>query len=337
MLSRVAENMYWFARYLERAENTARLISVHTNLLLDLPKTLTFGWAPLIAITGCHEGFIKKYQDFTEQNVIHFLLGEKENSGSLLSSLVLARENLRTTRDIVPREAWEHLNDLYLFANDYMDRGLSRYRRHDYLKHIIGCSQLIAGLLEGTMSHDTTYDFILLGRNLERADMTTRILDVRSEDLLIRHYKQLSPFDNIQWMSVLKSLTGYQMYRRHVRMRVTAGDVLRFLLQDENFPRALAFCLKGMEDSLRRLPRHHSLLSHIDDLSGEVQQADIRELAKAGAALSSHLDDLQLKLAGLHDQISAIYFSSEPIEAETAQPRAATAASGMSQSQQQTN
>lgn len=311
MLSRVAGNVYWMARYLERAENTARLINVHSNLLLDMPRGTTFGWETLIAITGGGETFYSRYKNADERNVVKFLLGEDgSNHGSILNSLEAARENLRTTRDIIPREAWEEVNDLYLSARTRVTAGINKRERYDFLKFIIRQSQLIAGLIYGTMSHDMAYNFTRMGRYLERADMTTRILDVRSANLLSKADTGgepiLNPFENIQWMSVLKSLTAYQMYRLHMRLRVQGPDVLKFLLLNNEFPRALTYCLGRIGDCLHRLPRNEAPLAHLATLRQRVDEADVQALASEG--LHEFIDELQISFAGLHAQIDDVYF-----------------------------
>ena len=129
------------------------------------------------------------------------------------------------------------------------------FRIHAYLSRIIRGAQTLAGMLDGTMSHDVGYEFLRIGRNLERADMTTRIIDVRSADLLAQADTDLRPFENIQWMSVLKSLTAYQMYRRTMQVRVRRSDALRFLLQDQAFPRAFYHCVVAAETGIAGLPR----------------------------------------------------------------------------------
>ncbi|MDX1606443.1 MAG: alpha-E domain-containing protein [Candidatus Competibacterales bacterium] len=309
MLSRVACNVYWLGRYLERAEGSARLISVHDNLLLDLPRrSATFGWAPLLAITGNEAAFDGPEREPTEAQVIAFLVSDESHPGSILSALRAARENLRTTRDLIPREAWEEVNDLYLTAAERSAECLDRRRRHDYLKRLIRGSQLLAGLLAGTMSHDTGYRFLELGLLLERADMITRILDVRSADLLRRHGPALSPWDNIQWMSVLKSLTAYQMYRQHVRLRVQGTDVLDYLLRDTAFPRAVGFCLAGIRDGLRRLPHNELPLTAIETLRRRIAEAELRALVEE-AGLHRYMDELQIALAELHSLIDRTYFN----------------------------
>lgn len=323
MLSRVAQNIYWLARYIERAEDTARIISVNANLLLDLPSTTAFGWEPLIFITGSDELFFAQGQRPDELNVLKFLIGDRDNPGSILSALSFARENLRTTRDVVPREAWEQLNDLYLYVRDHLELGISQRGRYDFLKRIIQATQQFTGLLAGTMTHSTPYTFARLGRYLERADMTTRILDVRSANLLLKkaaapaaegpsvvtpgELEDVSPFENIQWMSVLKSLSAYQMYRQQVRLRVRGPDVLGFLLQDPLFPRTVYHCLGEVEACLRRLPRNDALLQGMATLKRQVTEAKVPELAREG--LHQFMDELQIGLGQIHEQIAATYFT----------------------------
>ncbi|HMM44558.1 MAG TPA: alpha-E domain-containing protein [Candidatus Macondimonas sp.] len=311
MLSRMAENMYWFARYLERAENTARLVTVTTNLMLDLPRHVTADWGPLVDITGSREAFMARHGEMSEHRVVQFLLADRDNPGSLISSLTKARENLRTTRDIVPSEAWEQINRIHLLAQDKMGEALSRRGRHEFLQVIVGHCQQIVGLLGGAMSRDEAYVFMRLGRYLERADMTTRILDVRSGDLLAEIPSDLMAYSRLQWMSVLKSLTAYQMYRRLVRSRVSGVDVVRFLLREERFPRSLQACIRTLEEGLAKLPHQEAPLRAVAQLKSLLQRADIGALAHESGTLHLYMDELQLKLAACHNAIVATYFSLE--------------------------
>src|SRR5690606_8592439 len=214
MLARVAEALFWMSRYLERAENMARLINVNANLLLDIPKKTTLGWEPLIDITGTRDVYLQQNDNFDERTVLKYLVSDASSPVSIANSLSYARENARTIRDVIPREAWEQINALNYFAKDQLASGLSKRGRFSYLKEIILRNQTITGLLAGTMNQDQGYLFIRMGRNLERADMTSRIVDVRTANLLTGENLELRPFENIQWMSVLKSLTAYQMYRQ---------------------------------------------------------------------------------------------------------------------------
>ncbi|HDP88907.1 MAG TPA: alpha-E domain-containing protein [Thioalkalivibrio sp.] len=306
MLSRVAENIYWMARYIERAENTARLVNVNGNLLLDLPRHVRLGWEPLLDISGSREHFAELYHEPDERSVVRFMVSNQNNPGSILSSLNQARENARTIRDIIPREAWEQINELYLRARGEANRVLSRSGRFEYLRHVILGAQTITGLLAGTMNHDEGYDFLRMGRNLERADMTTRIIDVRSATLLSETHEDLTPFENIQWVGVLKSLTGYQMYRRTARIRVRRPDVLRFLFQESVFPRSVAHATGEVEACLAHLPRNEKPLRTVGTLRRKVQR--VRPAGLEQAQLHDFIDDLQAGLARVHNSIAATYF-----------------------------
>lgn len=306
MLSRVASNIYWMARYIERAENTARLINVNTHLLLDLPRRIRLGWEPIIEITGGLEFYFTLHAQADERSVIRFLVIDSANPGSILNSLAMARENARTIRDIMPREAWEQINELYITARDNAQGALTQRRRDQYLRSIIRGAQTITGLLAGTMTHDEGYDFMRLGRNLERADMTTRIIDVRSATLLPELSADLTPFESIQWMSVLKSMSAYQMYRRETRQRVTRPEVLKFLLQHPRFPRAFYHTLGEVESCLVDLPRHEKALKTLARLKRRVMRAKPEDLRQE--ELHGFIDQLQLGLGEIHSQISATYF-----------------------------
>jgi uncharacterized alpha-E superfamily protein len=316
MLSRVAENIYWAARYVERAENTARVINVNANLLLDLPRGIAPGWEPLIAITGSDELYQKRHKEYGERAVLRFLIGDPENSGSILSALRAARENCRTIRDIVPREAWEQINELFLFARDNVQEGLTKRGRHGFLKHIVVGSHTINGLLAGTMNHDEGFRFLRLGRYVERADMTTRIIDVRSDNLLPDDAPELRPFDNIQWMSVLKSLTAYQMYRRSMQASIRRRDVLRFLLQSPEFPRAFLYCVEAAEQDVADLPRNDGVLRVIGRLKRAVRGNEVEQLGQE--ALHAFMDELQLGLGDLHSELAQAWFLPPPEETAAA-------------------
>jgi len=307
MLSRVADNLYWFGRYHQRAENTARLINVHATLLLDLPRHLTVGWLPLLEITGCDAAFKATGMAPTEDNVVRFLIADERNSGAIFSSLNFAREIGRVSRDCIPREAWERLNDLYHFVQEHGERSISRGRRQDFLQGVINRAVLLVGVLTGNMSRDVGFQFLRIGTNIEQADMTTRILDVRSSGL-IRADSTLTPFDNIQWMSVLKSLTAYQMYRRHVRARVNGANVLRFLLQDRQFPRSVTFCFGLIDSALQLLPPSRKVERSLERMRALVQDANITALLAKPDGLALFMDEIQVGLGVLDDALAEAYF-----------------------------
>jgi uncharacterized alpha-E superfamily protein len=306
MLSRVAERIYWMARYVERTENTARLISVNAHLVLDMPKAAQLGWEPLVDLLGARSLFYSNYGDASERNVVRFLVHDGENPGSIPSSLQGARENARTIRDVIPAEAWEQVNELYLTATRHVEDGLSRRHRFDYLTRIILGAQTITGILAGTMNHDAGYSFLRLGRNLERADMTSRIVDLRSRTLLEETSGQLAPFENIQWVSLLKSLSAFQMYRRKVGVDVDRADVLGFLLRDVEFPRSFGHCLEAIATAVAGLPRNSGVVVIAKELHERLASADPETLVDM--QLQEFMDELQKGLIELHNVISDTYF-----------------------------
>ena len=308
MLSRVAENLYWMARYLERAENTARLVNVNSNLLLDLPPQVRPGWAPLIEITGGESLFRETYDAADERSVAKFMIGDTGNPDSILSSIGQARENARTVRDYMPREAWEQVNALMLNAKSNLASGLGHRRRFEYLRDIIHGVQQITGLLAGTMTHDEGYQFLRMGRNLERGDMTIRIIDVRSANLLPGSSEALTPFQNIQWMSVLKSLSGYQMYRRAMRTPVRRPEVLKFLFKERLFPRAFYHTMMEVDSCLRVLPRRDMPITRLAALRSLVTAA--RPEAMSQEELHRFIDQLEQGLIAVNNAISDTYFLS---------------------------
>lgn len=311
LLSRVAERVYWQARYLERAENTARLISVFSALLMDLPKGTKLGWQSLVQISGNEDGFGQRYKQAQERNVIRYLLAE-DNGVSILNMLGYVRENARTTREIMPTEAFELINDLYYFAKDKLESGVDRGARHQQLDRIVNDCQQIWGLLAGTMSRDAAYSFVRMGRGLERADMTTRIVDVGSSKLLPElevdsiAADSREPYENILWMNVLRSQSAYQMYRQHVRERVKAEEVVRFLLQNEEFPRATAHNLTTVTKVLHKLPNSSKVKWQTDKVRRLVRDADIDKLLRRG--LLRYLDNVQREIAQVHLKIADTWF-----------------------------
>lgn len=306
MLSKVAERMYWFARYLERVENTARLVSVYDNLLFDLPRSINIGWYNLVVINSCDELFTERYRVRDERNVVKFMLADDTNPSAMLNSLAQARENIRTTRDVLPRETWELINELYLYVRDNIQNGINRTHRHAFLDAVVKGCQQINGLLEASMSRDATWQFIRLGRNLERADMTTRLLDAGCVAQLtsVATEHNLDP-SQIIWGNVLRSSSADLNYRRTVRAAVSAPDVVSFLLSDMHFPRSVAYCLSEMEAACQALPV--CALPGLRDLKAEICVPLSEE--EPGEPFRDYLNELQLELAGLNQQFTQCWFA----------------------------
>jgi uncharacterized alpha-E superfamily protein len=306
MLSRSAERLYWLARYLERTENIARLVSVHMNLLLDLPKGVEMGWRQLILINASEQEFYEKNNVANERNITRFLLADASHSGSLFSSLSAARENIRTSRELLPDEAWEQVNEMYLFAKNNLETVANRRHRVIFLNEILKGCQRFTGLLSGYMSHNHPYRFIRLGRNIERADMTSRILDLASLLLSESRSDEMRQYETILWMNVLKSLNALLMYRQQMRSRVNGDDVLNFLLLDTNLPRSIGCCIAEMFYCISMLPNNDELLPKLIELEAYVQAIDTRQTTQE--QLRSILDGLQNKLGELHSKIADNWF-----------------------------
>lgn len=306
MLSSVANRLYWVARYLERAENTARILNVYTNLLLDLPSEAGVSWQHMVHTAGCAEAFEKVRHWPMERSAIRFMTANLDNPSSIQSSINYARENLRTLRDLVPKEAFESANALYLFGNSRLSRAANRGARFEILSEVVERCQQITGLFAGTMSHNDAYQFMKLGRNLERADMTTRIVDVAGE-LLATEADTIGDFDTTLWVNVLKTMSAYQAYRQSVKSRITPVRVLHFLLNDIAFPRSVAHCLNELHTSAAQIPANQPVITAIAGTQQHFSQLSIRDLAREH--LHQHMDDLQQELGRIHTTIVATWIS----------------------------
>jgi len=306
MLSRVAENIYWLARYVERAENTARLVRVNSHLELDTPRGIAPGWEPLVDITGLRDHFVSVEREPNERNIVRFLIGDASNPGSILSSLAAARENCRTVREVLPRQSWERLNELHLFAKENIQSGLTKGGRDGFLDGIITGSQGITGLLGSVMYRDEAWHFARLGRNLERADMTTRIIDVRSTDLFPDDLPESRSLDTLQWISVLRSLNGYQAYRRQVAIRVSRPDVLTFLFHDAKFPRSFMHCLDAVDESVWALDNARPATRGIRAFKRKLLKINVGEMNQG--SLHEFIDELQIDINRLHNHLAKTFF-----------------------------
>ena len=304
-LSKTAERIYWLGRYLERAECTARLVNVNTTLLIDLPRGQFLGWRPLVEITGSVALFDQIYDEGSERSVVRFITADPRNDASLISSLQFARENARTIREIMPRVSFEYVNELYLTARQAFGGAVSRTRRGDALADVLRRTQHIDGFLSGNMLHDANWSFLRLGQFLERADMTTRIIDVRTAKVLAAP-EQLEPYQQVQWRSILRSLHALQNYQIHVQEPLQQDLALEFLFRNEELPRSFHYCIEGIRRSLHRLPRNDKPLACCNRIARRLASEDVRRLSDG--TLHVFIDECQLMLADLHDVIGSTYF-----------------------------
>ena len=315
MLSRVANSIYWLTRYVERAENIARFIDVNLNLLLDSPAGITQQWEPLVVTTGDLSLFQERYGVATAENVIQFLTFDRKYSNSILSCLQRARENARSIREIISSEMWEQVNAFYLMVKE-ADPDQSLSALHEFFTQVKMASHLFAGVMDATMTHNEGWNFGQMGRLLERADKTTRILDVKYFILLPSAKDVGTTLDEIQWIALLRSASAYEMYRK-CQHRITPTGVVEFLILDQDFPRSIRFCLLRSERALHKItgtpggtwrdPGERAL----GRLRSELDYLTIEEIIQQG--LHEFLNDLQIQLNGVGNQIFQTFFALEPI------------------------
>ena len=306
LLSRVADDIYWAARYLERAEDTARVVRAHAETAADLPGRSAAHWKPLITVVGSEAQYDERLGgDGSEAAVVEYLLSDQLNQGSVVHCVSAARDNLRTTRETIPTEGWQAINDLYYYVNVEADRGDDRRARDRFTRHVVSDSRRIDGILATTMSHDEAYAMWRLGRALERADMTTRVLGVRAAAVLMGSGEGERGYDDLLWMGVLKSLSGLQMYRRAVRRPIEGPAVVRFLLEHDRFPRAVRALLREIRRALGELPDPSAMFDEVDAVDAVVRASTSADID--GAALDDAMETLQDALAQLDRRIHERY------------------------------
>ena len=312
MLSRVADSVYWMSRYVERAENVARFIDVNLNLMLDAPGGINQQWEPLVNTTGDHELFAKRYGNPSQHNVIHFLTFDRENPNSMISCLRAARENARSVREIISSEMWLQLNKFYLMVNDAASSERHTESPHDFYSAVKLSSHLFTGVTEATMTHGEAWHFCRLGRKLERADKTSRILDVKYFILLRSVADVGTAFDDIQWAAVLRSASAFEMYRKR-HGRISPKGIVQFLLLDSDFPRAIRFCLNCAQDSLHRISGTPvgSFRNNAERLMGQLHSdlayVNVEEILNQG--LHEYLDDLQNRVNLIGQSVFETFFA----------------------------
>ena len=305
-LSRVGERIYWLGRYLERASNLARMIDVHGDLLMDIPRRMPLGWQPLVDVTGSRELFEASYPDYEERHVARFLSGDARNPGSVVNALSAARENARTVREIMPRATFELINDSYLQAKGNLSGQLSRVRRREALVGVTRQCELIEGFLSSNMLHDDAWQFMRIGNFIERADMTTRVVDVQT----LREFGALEAFDDLGWRAVLRSLYALTSYHATMQEPVSQAPVLEFLFTNPQLPRSLLRGVDAVRRSLRQLPRNEKPLRLANRLRRSIANTPVRELS--GETLHNFVDANQIGLNELHTQIGRTYFYYQP-------------------------
>lgn len=314
MLSRVADAMYWMNRYIERAENYARFMDVSFNLSLELPPNVSEQWQPLVVTTGDWELYELLHKSVSKQKVIHFLGFDPKNPNSIYNCIINARENARSIRPEITKELWSQINYLYYFVKDGLSKKIWMKRDprifFDEIKK--GC-QLFWGIIDATIARTEGWHFGRIGKMLERADKTSRILDVKYHLLLPSAEYVGSPLDTIQWAALLKSVSAYDMYRK-LNGKLTSTGIAGFLILNKEFPRSILLCLEHVTISLKMISGKTNGYDNLAEkeiglLTSQLEYADINEII--GSGMHEYLDNIQIKLNKLSQSIADIFFSTE--------------------------
>ena len=320
MLSRVAESLYWINRYVERAENISRFVEVSEAMALDCPPGSAEPWLPLIEANGDRELFDKLHPSATPQDVVTFLVRNEDNPNSIINCIAFARENARQIREVITTEMWEQLNDTYwtLLENETFWNQPSQ----EQLRDIRRACQLFYGITDATLSRDLSWQFSRLGRLLERADKTSRILDVKYFLLLPSPDEVGGVLDELQWISLLRSAGAYQMFRQSRQQAIEPKAVAAFLLLNPIFPRSVRYCLERIHETLKII-KGESVPGDPDQIECQSgltlarwSYTSIDTLINSG--LHESIDDLQSDFNRLHELIEQRYFVAANIAATTA-------------------
>jgi uncharacterized alpha-E superfamily protein len=312
MLSRIAESLYWMTRQLERADNTARVLDINVVFMLESNEGATeeMQWGPLLNIVGADELYAERYPDqrVTVQRVIQLLTQDRHNPGSIYNSLRLGRENARVVRDRISNEMWEALNEFWLAVDNHLKATLQPWRAAEFYSFVHRQVATFFGLAQSTMMRGQAYGFMALGSLQERADMTARILDVRYHLLLPDPDLVGSPLDYYQWGALLKSLSGFEPYRRLYHSGIRPIDVVEFVVLEPSYPRSLTYCVDGIERALERiglspLGKASERLSMIRGHLAGVTPEDILD-----RGLHEYLDEFLALLAELGAALQSDYF-----------------------------
>lgn len=308
LLSRVAERLYWLARYLERTENTARLIKSYNNLIMDIPIGTEPSWMILVDILDERNRYSKIFRNENEQNVHKFLVEKPSVTCGIHYSIAQARENMRTTRDVLPEEAWEYTNGLFLYSSENRTKHSRRQSRLAYLDEIIQRCQMISGLIDSTLPRDNAYHFIKIGCLLERADMTVRIIDVGAGDIIDREGIN-DAIDPILWGSLLEALSAKSAYRKAVSPIVEKNPIVDFLFKAENFPRSIYFCLREISIEIGDKPNRQSVTKLLRSSMRKLRKFDASTLTRE--QLHEFIDKFQIFLIALNKEFYSSWFTGE--------------------------
>lgn len=309
MLGKTAGGLFWMFRYLERAENTARLIETGQRIALTRSGDDADDWASILQTAGVHAEYEAKYGEVVKEQVINWMLRDRDNPSSVMSAIAAARQNARLTRVAITSEVWQAANAAYMAAKEGLARRVSERDLPNRLGDLRQRTALVRGATHGTMLRNDIYDFCRLGTFLERADNTARILDVKYYVLLPSAFSVGSPLDNIQWEVILRSVSARGGYRTAYGQDITSRNIVKFLVLDRRMPRSLNFCCEKIRDNLGYLASDYGVRMdcHVqaDHVCQTYMSQDIDAIFDYG--LHEYIQDVLGALRRLSTQIEVDY------------------------------
>jgi uncharacterized alpha-E superfamily protein len=310
MLSSTADHLYWMARSMERAENTARMLDITYRMSLLKHSMLEPAqeWSAMLSISGLHEAFAKNYDEINQDNVIKFMSLDEGNPVSIYNSLHSARENARAVRGTITSEMWEALNHTWLQMSSMQTHSIERDGVSNFFEWVKERSHLSRGITYGTLLRDDAFRFLRLGTFLERADNTARILDVKYHILLPSLQDVGGAADYYQWGALLRSVSAFETYRRVYRDAITPRRVAELLILRADMPRSLHACMVQVHDQVEELngPKSGDLVRLSGRLHAELRYGKIEDIIAQG--LHEYLTDIVSRIYALSDCINTTYF-----------------------------
>lgn len=309
MLARLAENLFWAGRYLERAEDTARMVDVTYHTLLESPQAAEAdAWAELLEVLHLRQTFDATHDEVNGENVTHFLVLDEDNPGSIMAAVALARENTRSVRELVSTELWEAVNTFYLELRRRDLRDDLATQPYELFTMVKRRCWTVTGVAVETMPRDDGWRFMTLGRMLERAEMTSRLLDVRFGQLV----SFAAPLAFHHWVAVLKSASAFEAYRKAYRASMEPANVVEFLLLSPDFPRSVRYCLEQAEQQLVRLGDPDRIGPSRRRIGRAYAELQFREVDELLTDLHPFLDRIQHNVWRVADAVADEFFRHAP-------------------------
>ncbi len=305
MLSRRAKLLYWMSRYLERSNFTSRLLITTSELQLDLALEDEISWKPLLTVMELNKDYLKLNKKYSERKIIDYFIKDKKNPSSLVNSLFYSKENSLVVRDILPEQSILKLNELLITFNKSIIKKNSKKNNLKLLYKIIQGSQNFMYSTDLEMQRNIDYQFLRLGRFLERTDMMIRIL--QSQVLRSKQHKKGYEYLTLEWINILKSISAFQAYRQYSQQDISISDIINFFLKTNTFPRSINWNLNQIERATYRISKKNYLIKNVKEIKKDINKYKIK---------TDNLDNFLLflektlkKLNTLNNQIQKNYFS----------------------------